>query len=379
MENLGGESTMSTFHIPAVPHVVANAKYSSCAYTFKAIRLSKMLKDKGHEVFFYGCEGAEVEATEFIPLVTNEYRRLFYTDNDNTENQYRFDINDLYHTKYFDRCAAEIKMRLGDKDFLLLPWGWGHKPIYDRLGEVVIPVESGVGYPDCCLKENRVFESNAWRCWVYGKEGLSNGNYTDTVIPNYYPPADFRYQEKKEDWFLYLGRIVQRKGVEQAVEMTRQIGAKLVIAGQGTVNTPEGIDLHADHVEFVGYATPEIRKDLMARAKAVICYTHYIGPFEGVSIEAAFSGTPTITSDWGCYPENILQGVTGYRCSTMAELVWAGENIKDIKPKACYDWAVNNFTMDIAAESYDYYFNRLKDIYTKPESLEWNERLYPEA
>jgi glycosyltransferase involved in cell wall biosynthesis len=364
------------FHIPCPPHTAANNYFSSCAYTVKAVRLAKMMYDLGHVVYFYGCAGAEVNATEFVPVVSNEYRQLFYKDNDDHTNQYRYDPDDAYHKTYYTRCAEEINRRKGTKDFLLLPWGFGHFPIAQLLGDSVIPVESGVGYPDCCLRENRVFESNAWRSWVYGKEGVSNGNYTDTVIPNYYDPTEFSFTYVKEDFFLYLGRIVQRKGVEQAVEMTRQIGAKLIIAGQGTLVTPEGIDLHADHVEFVGYATPEIRKDLMSRAKALICYTHYIGPFEGVSIEAALSGTPVISSDWGCFPENVLQGITGYRCSTMAELVWAGQNIDRIRPEDCHGWAMDNFTMDVVAEQYDYYFHRLKDIYAVPDNVNWNARIY---
>jgi glycosyltransferase involved in cell wall biosynthesis len=364
------------FHIPGIPHTRADDAHCGCAYSKKATRLASVLMELGHETYFYACEGAEVRATEYVPVVTDEYRRLFYLQNDDPRNQYIFNTGDEYHQTYYRRCVEEISKRLAENDLLLLPWGFGHKPIADMLGDKVIPVESGIGYPDCFC-ENRVFESECWRAWVQGKEGVHDVTYKWAVIPNFYYPDEFRYQGDKEDWFLYLGRLVKRKGIHTTVEATRQAGVKLVIAGQGEMITPEGIDLRSDHVEFVGFAGPEKKKDLMARAKGFITLTEYTEPFGGApSAEAPFSGTPVIVTDWGVYPETVINGVTGWRCSTLAEEVWAINHISDIRPQDCRDWAMNCFSAEKVGPLYVAYFERLLDL-KKDTYVSYRTRRYP--
>jgi len=91
----------------------------------------------------------------------------------------------------------------------------------------------------------------------------------------------------------------------------------------------------------------------------------YIEPFGGVIIEAAFSGTPVITTDWGVFGENVLHGKTGYRCRTLEQFAWAAKNIHKIKPKDCYNFAMKNFTMKRVALKYEEYFNMLRGLYGK--------------
>lgn len=371
------------FHIPAIPHTVTNQQYLSCAYTQKVYKLCAMLKKMGHEIYHYGCEGSNPECTENVNIVSDEFRQKFYPTNYHTE-QFRFDTNDKYHEVFYKNCVDEIKKRQQPKDFLLCAWGWGHEPIARHFDNTMLVVESGVGYEDIFAKY-RVFESYTWMSHVYGLKKIKNGPSYDAVIPNFFDPDDFEFSEQKEDWFLYLGRIVQRKGVEVAVQVTKKIGAKLLIAGQGTLeNKSENINITDSHVQHVGFADLEKRKALLSKAKAVFMPTYYIEPFGGVSIEAAMSGTPVISSDWGVFGENILHGITGYRCRTLDHYCWAAENIGNISPKACRDWAVSNFTTDRVAVMYQEYFEMLYDLWgqgwyadkTSRKQLDWLTRSY---
>ena len=193
-------------------------------------------------------------------------------------------------------------------------------------------------------------------------------------------------QLKKEDYFLYIGRIVKRKGVELAAQVTERMGKKLIVAGQGKITDPnEGIDLNLPHVEFAGFADVNKRKELMSKAKGVFVPTYYVEPFGGVSIEAMLSGTPVITTDWGVFSETVLQGVTGYRCRTFDHFCWAVENIDKCSPRACHEWAKTNYSMERVSLMYQEYFEMLYDLwdggwYTlhpDRKNLDWARRWFP--
>src|SRR5206468_4031029 len=117
-------------------------------------------------------------------------------------------------------------------------------------------VEPGIGY-EGVFAPYRAFESYAWMHYVYGLTHQSDGNWYDAVIPNYFDPAAFPFRESKDDYALYLGRLIRRKGLDVAVQVTRQIGMRLVVAGQGRLqNAAEGLDFQDGHVEFVGSVGP---------------------------------------------------------------------------------------------------------------------------
>ena len=371
------------FHVPGVPHTVTNKRFLSCAYTQKVVKLCEMLINLGHTVYHYGCEGSDPKCTEHISIVTDEYRQKYYPDKFHTE-QFRFDTADEFHQNFHKRCVEEIKKRMQPKDFLLCAWGWGHQPTAIQLPELMV-VESGIGYPDVFSKY-KVFESYTWMQYVYGKEKIGDGSWYDCVIPNYFDVRDFQYNDKKEDWFLYIGRIVKRKGVELAAQVCEKMGKKLIIAGQGKITDPnENIDLNLPHVEHVGFADVNKRKDLMSRAKGVFVPTYYVEPFGGVAIESQLSGTPVISTDWGVFSETILQGVTGYRCRTFDQFCWAVENIDKCSPKACHEWAKTNYSMERVALMYQEYFEMLYDLWGEGwyarhpnrTNLDWNRRWFP--
>ena len=205
------------------------------------------------------------------------------------------------------------------------------------------------------------------------------------MIPNYFDPTNFDFSNKKQDYFLYLGRVYDGKGVHIAIQATKEIGAKLIIAGQGSLKEM-GYKEVPDHVTEFGFANVEDRKRLMKNAKGAFLPSLYNEPFGGVQVECMFSGTPTITTDWGAFSENNIHGVTGYRCRTFEEFVWAAKNVDKIDPKVCREWAMKNFSFDKVSVMYEEYFSSLLNIYGKdgwyqlnPDrtNLDYKKKYYP--
>jgi glycosyltransferase involved in cell wall biosynthesis len=166
----------------------------------------------------------------------------------------------------------------------------------------------------------------------------------------------FPLQEKKEDYYLYVGRMVDRKGIIVAQHVCKELGLKLIMAGPG--NNPK-----IEYGEWVGPVGPEERAKLMGGAIALFAPTLYIEPFGNVVIEAQACGTPTITTDWGAFTETNPQGVTGYRCRNAMEFAVATEWVKDLDPVAIHKRAVALYSLDAIAPQYEQYFARLLTLW----------------
>jgi glycosyltransferase involved in cell wall biosynthesis len=212
---------------------------------------------------------------------------------------------------------------------------------------------------------------------VYGSTGQKDGGYYDTVIGNYFDPADFPLTEKKDDYFLFIGRMIHRKGAQIAADLCKRLGKRLIMAGQGVrsnengVLVADGFTIEGNHVEHVGTVDVKQRGDLMSRAQAVLVPTQYIGPFEGVHVEAMMSGTPVITTDWGVFAETVIDGKTGFRCRTMGEMMWAANNVCTLNPKEIRDCAISRWSLDVIRYRYQDYFSQLLDL--------WNDGWYTES
>ena len=339
------------FHALGVPHTITSPEFAHCAFTQKVRRFCKFMTEAGHTVYHYGHERSEVVCTEHVS-VSDDNTIAKYADWKNTS--YNGNLNDACNREFTQNATQALRKRFELRDFVLCWYGVGHQRIAQAFPDGII-VEPGIG-SFRSFADFRVFESYALMHHTYGAQNLNPRNY-DTVIPSWLDPAEFTYSDKKEDWLLFLGRVQDMKGVKVAVDIARRTGRKLKIAGQGKLAVTPG------HVEMVGYADIATKADLLSRAAALVQPSLYAEPFGNNVIEAAVSGTPVITTDWGAFTENVIHGITGWRCRNMDQFDWAVRNLDKIRPEACRQWALDNYTIAQAHARYEEYFKQLHGVF----------------
>lgn len=342
------------FHVVSLPHTQVTKEYSGCAYTEKVRRFCIMMTNLGHEVYLYAGEQVEAPVTKLITCISEERRAQAVGNGHYT--QASFDTNAL-HWRIFNTNVIRLMQRdLEPQDFICLIGGTAHKEIADKYPNH-LSVEFGVGYGGVFSKY-RVFESYAWMHSIYA--GWKNpttvdGQFFDTVIPGYLEPEMFPLGDGDGDYYLYIGRMIERKGYNIAQEVCQRLGKRLILAGPGE---------HSGYGEFVGSVGPEERARLMGGAIATFAPTLYIEPFGNVVVEAQACGTPTITTDWGAFTETNINGFTGYRCRTLQEFMDAAEKVKTLDRKKIREHAVGKYSVDVIAKQYEDYFKRLSTLWS---------------
>jgi glycosyltransferase involved in cell wall biosynthesis len=182
------------------------------------------------------------------------------------------------------------------------------------------------------------------------------------VVPNYFDPRDFDSTQEREDYALFIGRLGTNKGLDIAIDACKRLGVRLKVAGQGG---PEGIGLKEwpEHVDFIGYADIPTRKALMAKARFGFLLSTYWEPFGGTAVEMMMSGCVPITTDFGAMTEYIVDGVNGFRCNTMGDILRAMRNIDKIDRENMALFAFQNFSLDAVRPKFERAFSDFRDIW----------------
>ena len=341
------------FHVVSLPHTQVTKEYSGCAFTEKVRRFCIMMSDLGHEVYLYAGEQVDAPVTKLITCISEERRAQAVGNGHYT--QASFDLEALHWRVFNTNVIRLMQQNLEPQDFICLIGGSAHKPIADAYPKH-LSVEFGVGYGGV-FSQFRVFESYAWMHSIYA--GWKNpttvdGHFYDAVIPGYLEPDMFPLGKGDGDYYLYIGRLIERKGYRIAQEVCERLGKRLILAGPGP---------HDGYGEFVGSVGPEERAKLMGGAIATFAPTLYIEPFGNVVIEAQACGTPTITTDWGAFTETNIHGVTGYRCRTLQDFMDATEKVKDLDRSFIRQQALAKYSLETIQLKYEDYFKQLLTLW----------------
>lgn len=359
-----------TVHLLGLPQTETTREFEYCAYTAKIRKLATMLTRQGLDVVLYAGETNEAEVLEHVPIVTRADWAEWFPGWDRERDVFNaYDPLSRHWQAFNQRAAAALRERLRPHDIVAVTMGTAQQPIVAQLARPdVLVVETGIGYSGV-FAPYRVFESWAWRNYLTAKEPTDEVRFFDEVIPNFFEVDVFPAGKGDGGYYLFVGRMIRRKGIHIAAAAAQRLGARLVFAGQGVVSavpgrieTVDGTVLEGD-VEYVGVVGPDERAQLMGGAIASFVPTTYLEPFGGVSVEAQLTGTPAIVSDWGGLVENVIDGETGFRARTLAEFVAAAERAPSLDRQRIRDHARATWSTDFLAGRYVEYFDRLGTLW----------------
>lgn len=137
------------------------------------------------------------------------------------------------------------------------------------------------------------------------------------TIPNFINPDAFRPSYEKEDYFIYVGRLVRVKGVFTLFEAMRHLpsSARLCVAGSGEVE-PElkaFVQEHGltDNIRFLGHLNTADLTALMQKAAFTVVPSEWYENYSMTVIESLACGTPVVGAAIGGIPEQVRDGENG--------------------------------------------------------------------
>jgi glycosyltransferase involved in cell wall biosynthesis len=156
----------------------------------------------------------------------------------------------------------------------------------------------------------------------------------ETVVYNGVDPVLFPFNDKKEDYLLWLGRLgqaknpdgsfVDAKGVSWAIKTAVKTGKKLILSvgvEDKTFFDKEVKPYLNDKIQWIGKVgkdqplnTEELAQ-YYGKAKAFLMTPNWDEAFGLVITEAMSCGTPVIAFGKGSIPEIVEDGKTGYLSS----------------------------------------------------------------
>jgi len=344
------------FHCLSMPYAPTSKDYSLCAFVQKVYKFCNEMTKRGHTVYHYGHADSIVNCTEHITVTNNDILKESY-GNLNSWKEKGFNQN--VGTKAFEifnsNSIKEINKRLKSNKEIILCWfGYGHEACAKQFYNKAVVVEPSIGY-DSMFAPFKIFETYAQMHKMHGIARAHVSFGSEYVVYPGFDKNDFEFKKEKSNTALFLGRIIEAKGVKLAYDLCNNVKQDIIFAGPNILNLKD-----SKYCKFIGFVGPEKRKQLLSDAKFLFAPSLFLEPCNWTVIEAQFSGTPTITTNFGGFTETVSQGNTGYRCSDINSMAYAIKNIgSSINPQNCYNNAILKFNLDVQMQNYERIFHSL--------------------
>ncbi|MGZ6569425.1 MAG: glycosyltransferase family 4 protein, partial [Solirubrobacteraceae bacterium] len=164
---------------------------------------------------------------------------------------------------------------------------------------------------------------------------------------------------RKEDYLLFMARMVEEKGPHRAIRVAKEVGRPLVLAGPVQPGHERffanEVQPHIDgqQIRYAGEVGGVRKQQLFADAFAFLMPIRWPEPFGLVMVEALAAGTPVLAFAHGAAPEIIEKGVNGFLVEDEHEMAAMVERCAEIDPMRCRQTAAERFAPDQVAAGYE--------------------------
>jgi glycosyltransferase involved in cell wall biosynthesis len=171
--------------------------------------------------------------------------------------------------------------------------------------------------------------------------------------------SGYRLEPRKQQYLSFLGRIAPIKGTHLAIEVAHKSGIPLKIAGEVQPIFRDYFDTqikpHIDgkFIEYIGAADLEVKNELLGNSLAMLFPIQWNEPFGLVMIEAMACGTPVLALPGGAVDEVVQDGVSGFICQSVDEMVEHAKRLPEtFKPAEIRQYCQVNFSVERMVADY---------------------------
>ncbi len=197
---------------------------------------------------------------------------------------------------------------------------------------------------------NYVFVSNSFaKNWPHPEKR--------TVIPNGVKLDSFVFNDKPGEYYFWMGRVCESKGILDAIEFAKRSGEKLVLAGPIDDQSffKEMIEPNTgENISYIGTLDNRQKVKYYSEAKAFLFPIKQIEPFPLTVLESLACGTPVLSYRRDPMEDTIVDGYNGYlaQSDSIDELVELSKKVSDIDRHNCRKTVEEKFDFNKMTDDY---------------------------
>jgi glycosyltransferase involved in cell wall biosynthesis len=171
----------------------------------------------------------------------------------------------------------------------------------------------------------------------------------------------------KRSHLTFLGRIAPVKGTHIAIEVAKQSGIPLKIAGEiqpmfrDYYETRVKPHVDGKFIEYVGEADLAEKNELLGNSLALLFPIEWDEPFGLVIIEAMACGAPVLAFPNGSAPEIVKDGVSGYLCNSVEQMARRAKLCEKFNAGEVRSYVATNFSLQKMVNQYVELYSELLD------------------
>ncbi|MEY5048246.1 MAG: hypothetical protein RLZZ175_1605 [Bacteroidota bacterium] len=246
----------------------------------------KFFKSKFRALFFvFHYLINKIKIDEDIQLIISSSHAIAKGVNKSSKNQLHICY---FQARNFKYIWDDFELYFGKTSFLF-------KPLVSYLRKVDIEQAKR---PDYIIANSKFVQK--WIKQTYNRD-------SDLI----YPPVDlakFTFEDKKNDYFVAVGRIVAYKRFDLIVKAFNELGLPIIIIGDGA-QLSELKEIAKPNITFTGFLNSEEINNYISKAKGFI--HSGVEDFGIAPIEAQACGTPVIAYEEGGVLETVINNETG--------------------------------------------------------------------